>query len=284
MKKIFTILSLIALTGVATAQTTFTALYDFNEAPNTDFGDQTAGTTNLFSISGFTASTALTPTTTANRFAWTNPSLDATIDTSKYFEVTITPSSGNSLSISSITFRAQRSSTGPRNFVVRSSADSYAANLPASVDANPNLEIQTPNQFFFVIDQSGGESGCKITPSALTNIKTPITFRFYFYAAEAATGTFSVDDVLISGTTVSNLAVSDVNKSKSALVKNTNVSNTISFAAKTDVQILNMTGQVVKSASVTESTPLNVSSLSKGIYIVTGVVDGQKVSQKIIKN
>ena len=39
---------------------------------------------------------------------------------------------------------------------------------------------------------------------------------------------------------------------------------------------------LVKSASVEKNTSLNVSSL-KGIYVVTGEVNGQSVSQKIVK-
>lgn len=80
------------------------------------------------------------------------------------------------------------------------------------------------------------------------------------------------------------LAVSDVNSTKINLVKSTNVNNTILFGAKANVQIVNANGQVVKSAAVSENTTLDVSSLTKGIYIVTGDVNGQKVSQKIIKN
>jgi len=80
------------------------------------------------------------------------------------------------------------------------------------------------------------------------------------------------------------LAVSDVNGVKINLVKNTNVNNTIVFGAKANVQIVNANGQVVKAASVSENTNLDVSSLPKGMYIISADVNGQKVSQKIIKN
>ena len=55
------------------------------------------------------------------------------------------------------------------------------------------------------------------------------------------------------------------------------------FNAKADIQILNMNGQVVKTASVNENTSLEVSSLAKGMYVVTANVNGKAVSQKIIK-
>lgn len=80
------------------------------------------------------------------------------------------------------------------------------------------------------------------------------------------------------------LAVSDVNGIKINLVKNSNVNNSIVFGAKANVQIISANGQVVKTASVSENTNLDVTSLPKGMYIISADVNGQKVSQKIIKN
>ena len=80
------------------------------------------------------------------------------------------------------------------------------------------------------------------------------------------------------------LAVSDVNSAKITLVKNSNVNKTIVFGAKANVQIISANGQVVKTAVVSENTNLDVSSLPKGMYIIFADVNGQKVSQKIIKN
>ena len=80
------------------------------------------------------------------------------------------------------------------------------------------------------------------------------------------------------------LAVSDVNGVKINLVKNTIVNDRIVFGAKANVQIVNVNGQVVKTASVSDNSTLDVSSLAKGMYIVTADVDGKKVSQKVIKN
>lgn len=80
------------------------------------------------------------------------------------------------------------------------------------------------------------------------------------------------------------LAVTDIYGAGVKLVKNTNVNNTIVFGAKANVQIFNVNGQVVKTASVVENTNLDVSSLAKGMYIISAEVNGQKVSQKIIKN
>ncbi|AZA52074.1 T9SS type A sorting domain-containing protein [Chryseobacterium sp. G0201] len=82
------------------------------------------------------------------------------------------------------------------------------------------------------------------------------------------------------------LAVSDLSKVKGNFVKNTFVKNEgITFGSQArDVKVYNMFGQVVKTASVKENETLNVAELSKGNYIVTGTVNNQPVSQKILKD
>lgn len=81
----------------------------------------------------------------------------------------------------------------------------------------------------------------------------------------------------------STLAVVDATKTKANLVKNTIVSNELIFGAAAKVSVYNAAGQVVKTAEVAENSKLDVSALAKGTYIVAGVVNGQTVSQKIIK-
>jgi len=49
------------------------------------------------------------------------------------------------------------------------------------------------------------------------------------------------------------------------------------------VKVYNIIGQVVKTASVKENQPLNIDE-QKGNYIVTGTVNNQPVSQKILKD
>ncbi|MBD3903043.1 lamin tail domain-containing protein [Chryseobacterium sp. Ch-15] len=82
------------------------------------------------------------------------------------------------------------------------------------------------------------------------------------------------------------LAVSDFNKVKSNFVKNTFVKNDeITFGADAkDVKVYTLTGQLVKTASVKANGTLNIAELAEGNYIVTGTVNNQAVSQKILKN
>lgn len=81
----------------------------------------------------------------------------------------------------------------------------------------------------------------------------------------------------------SSLSVSDINSAKFSLVKNTLVEDAVFFGAKADVKVYNMNAQVVKSAAVSETKNLDVADLQPGMYIVTGTVNGEAVSQKILK-
>jgi len=68
---------------------------------------------------------------------------------------------------------------------------------------------------------------------------------------------------------------------KNSLVKN----DEIIFAAEVkDIKVYTLSGQLVKTASVKNGVSLNVAELQKGNYIVTGFVDNQPVSQKILKD
>ncbi|SFC33491.1 T9SS type A sorting domain-containing protein [Kaistella jeonii] len=131
-----------------------------------------------------------------------------------------------------------------------------------------------------------------------TSVAMPLTGSVYNVEGLTAGTSLSFKNVLATGTSNTQLripsftvtyrvkpvmAVGDVNATKANLVKNTVVGNSIIFSSKGNVQVVNMNGQVVKTASVNENTTLDVSTLTKGTYIVTGNVNGKVVSQKIIK-
>lgn len=136
-----------------------------------------------------------------------------------------------------------------------------------------------------VIGPFGGGAGADATvyTSKVVINKTGAVSVKITYPTGTKTGNkqVTIDDV--SWTAPSNLSVASFEKAKETLVKNTVVTNEVSFLKDAKVQIINLSGQVVKSASVKENQSLNVSELPKGVYIVTGVVDGKVVSQKIIK-
>lgn len=82
------------------------------------------------------------------------------------------------------------------------------------------------------------------------------------------------------------LGVSDVKNGKLSFIKNTLVrNNEIVFGEKVNhVKIYGMSGQLVKTIVSLKTNNVNVTDLAKGNYIVTGTVNNQSVSQKIIKD
>ncbi|PIE50993.1 MAG: hypothetical protein CSA38_00540 [Flavobacteriales bacterium] len=80
------------------------------------------------------------------------------------------------------------------------------------------------------------------------------------------------------------LGVNDVDITKSiSFIKNTIVKEEINFATKSEVKVFDMNGNLIKTAFVSENKALNMSDLPKGMYIVTGLVNGQKVAEKVMK-
>ncbi|EJL72412.1 T9SS type A sorting domain-containing protein [Chryseobacterium populi] len=118
-----------------------------------------------------------------------------------------------------------------------------------------------------------------VNVTAPANVTTfQLAVRAYNNATLAAFDDFSV--------TTGTLAVGEVAPSKYRLIKNTFVKNDgITFGAQAkDVKVYNMFGQVVKTASVKENETLSVAELAKGSYIVTGTINNEPVSQKILKD
>ena len=112
----------------------------------------------------------------------------------------------------------------------------------------------------------------------------PATIASVALRQGSGTGNIDVDNIVVTSFVPSStLAVTDVINVKSAFVQNTQVTDAIHFGSKADVKIYNMNGQVVKTASVSNTRALDASDLQPGMYIVTGSVDGQPVSQKILK-
>ena len=100
--------------------------------------------------------------------------------------------------------------------------------------------------------------------------------------ATTGTGTVTLDNLVVKTYTPS-LSTIDFNSQKLNLVKNTKVNNEINFGEKANVKIYSTNGLLVKSVSVENGTTLDVSSLAKGVYLIKGDVNGETVVQKIIK-
>jgi len=162
-----------------------------------------------FAVTGAGAPT-FNPSTNG-RFSFTGWTLGATNgsdifpsgDTlTRYYEVTLSPVQGNTLDLSALSFRLQRSGTGVRQVFVRTSMDNYSANLPAeTAPGNTLVSVVTGNKIQVSDSTTSPQDGCVINlgGAAFTGITGPVSIRFYGINAEAAGGTFSIDNVVING-------------------------------------------------------------------------------------
>jgi PKD repeat protein len=129
------------------------------------------------------------------------------INTSKYYEFTVTPRPGSAMTLTEMRFKAARSANGPRAFAVRSSMNNFGNNVAVSVaPANANLVVLSnpnpANTFFFANDTAIAVNGAKVTlgGASYTALTAPVTFRIYAFNAEDLAGAFSIDDVELVGT------------------------------------------------------------------------------------
>jgi hypothetical protein len=305
MKKLYTLL-FIALTSVSFAQGPFTGTYDFALVTATSGATDPSPVPSVAGLTfgSFTAVNTTTPPTNSNaatRFSFVNQPLGATasdnvyanlagsLDANIYFQVTITPLPGTTYNLTGITFRQQRSGTGVRTYSVRSSVDAFAANLPASINpANAELSVESGNIFFRVLDATTtGQNGSTITLSgpSYTGLTTPVTFRFYGWNAEAAGGTFSIDDVAISGN-VTTLSSSSFNAIEGLTMYPNPVSGgTLNFTstanAAMSVQIFDLLGKEVLKSNVVNNT-INVAKLTAGVYVVKITEEGKTATRKLV--
>ncbi len=167
--------------------------YDFSGSPgNQSFNlatildpHVTAGT--LFRGSG------LSSNTTQNSINSSGWSLTASIDPNDYYSFSLAPSANYQMSLSSLSFRERRSSTGIREFQIRSSLDGFSSIVPGSVISIPDVDTER--------DQTISLGG---TFSGLTSA---VEFRIYGYNAEGTTGTWRLQNhstlggLFIDGTT-----------------------------------------------------------------------------------
>ncbi len=134
-----------------------------NEA-SANSNSNNSGLTNSSIIRG----TGLTASTNADRFNATNWALTSianAISGNNYMEFTITPTSGNQFSVSTIVVQWQRSGTGNTQISLRSSIDNYSTDIDGTKIVTDNTNTQT---FTWTVNQS--------------NSSTPITYRFYSFA------------------------------------------------------------------------------------------------------
>ncbi len=309
MKKLTFLLIASAFTITAYSQS-FTALYSFDSVKTTSglIDPTSVPTAPGITFGSFSAfGTPANPNASA-RFSFTGwpkdsmpfndvySSLAGVINTSQYYEVTLTPSSGFAMTLSGITFKAQRSGTGIRTYSVRSNDDSYAANLQASIaPANTNLSVQTGNIFYWNLDAiTSGQNGSTITLSGpgFTNSSSAKTFRFYGWNAEGSGGTFGIDTVKFSGSASALNSIREFSSDISASVY-PNPSETGLFtvdlagaAIKTIVTVYNIIGKTIftKELNFPGRQTIDLSNEASGSYFINIKNDNSVITRKITIN
>ncbi len=143
MKKFYAVLVTLSLCGALTAQSIFDNPITGTN-PNTANPYTTGQTVDAnLSVSGIGRGTGIASSNANDRYnanGWNSASFDA----NDYFEFTITPNSGKTVSFTSFVFTLQNSNTGPTsaNLSLRSSLDGFTASIGTLATAtNPVLQI-----------------------------------------------------------------------------------------------------------------------------------------------
>ncbi|MBW4890627.1 gliding motility-associated C-terminal domain-containing protein [Mucilaginibacter sp. HMF5004] len=199
------------------------------------------------------------------------------IDLNQYYQVTITPNSGTSVTLSTMTFDFQRSSTGVRQYAVRSSLDSYGANLTASINpANIELSVVPTNIFQSTDNLTVAQVGSTVTfdATAFANVTGPITLRFYGFNAEGSGGTFSLDNVVINGTSQAAAATPTLTATTTPLTTPTSIDfgTTQTVSTTSAAKTFSLSGTNIPAGGVTLSVaaPYSISTDNGSTYGLTG--------------
>lgn len=155
-----------------------------------------------------------------------------------------------------------------------------AASNELTVEVSSDGNTWTPLTYTRPTGTGTSNNYILVTPAGTIPSTANLSIRF----TNTNTTQWRLDDLTLTGTSTT-LAVSDIKNVKGNFIKNTFVQDDeIIFGSQVkDVKIYNMFGQVVKT-SAKDSTILNVAELTRGNYIVTGTVNNQPVSQKILKD
>jgi cysteine-rich repeat protein len=173
----------------ATCQKELLATFSFTGAGGGEVSlpaDGTAPAPGLASIPVISRGPGLTASAAANTFSAAAFAVTATIDLADYFSFTVTPAAGFSASLLGITLDERRSATGIRTWSVRSSLDGFTSDLATFTvpdDINTRLDQPVPLGLAF------------------RGLTAPVEFRVYGFAAEAAAGTWRLDNIKINGFT-----------------------------------------------------------------------------------
>lgn len=315
MKKIFTLLSVLSLTTLSYSQVSLTSL---NTAYTQNFdGLANSGTTYSTTLNGTLAGWYILETGSNSNTTYTVGTGSATAgDTYSYgasasteralgsiasskletkFGAQFTNNTGNTIDQLVISYTGEqwrlgdvaRATKDQIVFEYSTDATSLTTGTWTAVTA---LMYETTNLTGTVGTRNGNDAAYRTSLSnTITglNISAGQTFwvRFSDINISGTDDGLGVDDFSLTPKN-STLSVGDVIKSKNIFLRNTMVDNILSFQTKgnASVKVYNANGQLVKTANVSaQNANVNVANLPKGNYVVTAELNGETVSQKILK-
>jgi hypothetical protein len=218
--------------------------------------------------------------------------MTGSISTAEYYEVTLTPAAGYTITGDSIKFTFEHSLTGVRTYSVRSSTDGYTTNLTALYGVpTTNVTVQTGNVFFLKRDNITGPQTRNIIVlggASFTNISTPITFRFYGWNAKASSGTFSIDNVNFIGSSALATGITEKTINTVAIYPNPSTTGVFTLdltttSNKTIITVYDIVGKIISTREVDSSAKqqIDLSNQANGCYFVNIKNDSGIMTKKI---
>ena len=310
MKKIFTLLSLTSMFFLANAQTqVVNETFTFNGALKDNGWVRHSGTTGQLSADGSKVNLVANNDEDVNKAFSTDYVINpAELNKTEYTFTLNVPSqtglAGSGAGGYYFLMLSSQSGTGinafyARLFIRKGTGAGYVLgisnNSSTGVYSTVELPVATDVSVKVAFSVSGGNSTSTLTinsetPITSTSAVAPTVLKSVVIrqagSATAGTGNVSIDNLVVTTYPSSVLATTDVIKSKNIFLKNTMVDNTLSFQTKgnASVKVYNANGQLVKSATISaQNANVNVANLPKGNYVVTAELNGETVSQKILK-
>ena len=310
MKKIFTLLSLTSMFFLANAQTqVVNETFTFNGALKDNGWVRHSGTTGQLSADGSKVNLVANNDEDVNKAFSTDYVINpAELNKTEYTFTLNVPSqtglAGSNSGAEYFLMLSSQSGTSVSNFygrlfIKKGSGAGYVLGISNStstaVYSTVELPVATDVSVKVAFSVSGGNSTSTLTinngtPITSTSAVAPTVLKSVVIrqagSATAGTGNVSIDNLVVTTYPSSVLATTDVIKSKNIFLKNTMVDNTLSFQTKgnASVKVYNANGQLVKSATISaQNANVNVANLPKGNYVVTAELNGETVSQKILK-
>ncbi|MPS72075.1 MAG: T9SS type A sorting domain-containing protein [Chryseobacterium sp.] len=260
MKKIYSLFAVTVLALTITAQTKTVTINVANiggtgvlGTSNYNNGAERTWTTNSISFGGKAITANANNTPSSGNAAGTN--IQAQANNGVIYNTTALPGKIVSITINSVGTARESSLYGGASRLVNTAAANY--------------------------DVTGGTQVGSASTTGWTTTDLSGTDYKFFAIKRGANAAYITSIVIVYEDAT--MAVVDATKGKANLVKNTIVSNELIFGTSAKVSVYNTAGQIVKMAEVSDNSRLDVSALPKGTYVVTGLVNGQAMSQKIIK-